>query len=42
MTGPLSRHACVSVAAPILLLVGGFIPSAAHGQSCLCGTAADE
>jgi outer membrane protein assembly factor BamB len=42
MTGPLPRHACVFIAACILALAGGFVPSAAHGQSCLCGTAADE
>jgi outer membrane protein assembly factor BamB len=42
MTGPLPCHACVLVAAAILTLVGGLIPSAARGQSCLCGTAADE
>lgn len=42
MTGPLPYHACVLVAAAILTLVGGFIPSSARGQSCLCGTAADE
>ena len=42
MTGPLPCHACVLVAAAMLTLVGGLIPSAASGQSCLCGTAADE
>ncbi|MFM7136656.1 MAG: PQQ-binding-like beta-propeller repeat protein [Planctomycetota bacterium] len=42
MTGPHPRHACVLLVAVILALAGGGSPSAALGQSCLCGTAADD
>lgn len=42
MTGPLPRHACVLVAAAILTLAGSVFPAATFGQSCLCGTAADD
>jgi outer membrane protein assembly factor BamB len=42
MTGPLIRRACVLVAAAMPLLAGPIAPSIARGQSCLCGTAADE
>jgi len=42
MTGPLVRRACVLVSAALPLLAGPIAPSIARGQSCLCGTAADE
>jgi outer membrane protein assembly factor BamB len=41
MTGPLPSQAR-GIAAAILTLAGSFFPSAVFGQSCLCGTAADE
>lgn len=42
MTGPLVRRACLLVAAAMPLLAGTTAPSSARGQSCLCGTAADD
>lgn len=42
MTGPLVRRACVLVAAAMPLLAATTAPSIARGQSCLCGTAADD
>jgi outer membrane protein assembly factor BamB len=42
MTGPFVRRACVLVAAAMPLLAGTTAPSIARGQSCLCGTAADD
>ena len=42
MIGLFARPACGLVAAAVVVLTGAVVPPTTLGQSCLCGTAADE